>query len=189
MRRIADRADDRSGPHFGSVLEQHARRRDGLGARRQANLDAAGRQSLVSIFSQLLGELGQDPIPALNDGDLEVAATQRRIKPQRFGQQVEDFTRHLDAAESAAEHGERHQLPPLVGIRLDLGPFEPTDEMVPQHEPVAQRFESERLRGRAGQNVGVDDHATGDHQVIVLLPRDPPADQLVFDLLHREVEG
>ena len=112
----------------------------------KTNLDAAGRQSLVGIFSQLLGELGQDPIPALNDGDLEVAATQRGIEPHRFGQQVENFTGHLDAAESTAEDRERHQVPPPIGIRLNLGPFELTDEVVPQHEPVAQRLERERLR-------------------------------------------
>ncbi len=45
------------------------------------------------------------------------------------------------------------------------------------------------MGGGAGKDVGVDDHPAGENQMVVLLPGDAAADQLVLDLLRPQSRG
>ena len=193
VRRRGNGADERLGGNAVATAEQRSFRRRARQARVEAELDTALLQKLLRERREALRQLGQDEVTRVQQDDLDLVAVDVPEAARALADEVVHLGDGLDAGESTARHHEREERAPDLEIALDVRLFQHVDDVVAQHQRVAEVLEGQRVLGEAGLAREARHVAERDDEVVVLERQRPRpeagahGDDLVLevDRLHR----
>ena len=163
----------------------------------KANFDAALLHLRQGKLGQAGGELRQDAVATVQQNDFAILLLQLGVIAPRGAQEIIEFRCQLHATKPAPDNDECGQPASAFRLGLHLGLLHPHQKTVTQKQTVARSLQGQRMFGHAGQNIQVDCHAAGQHQLVVVddagvltqIPNFSPVEVDLRDGGHAEPRG